>query len=507
MIKNSLDAILKQQAEKILNKKTPKKNLIYTFNNLTIDISRHLIDEEVLKNLLAFSKSINIKSKINQLFNNKYKSQSENKKVSFLYERSDKNLKKKNINKLFELHDLIKNGKWKNSSDKDFKYVVHIGIGGSILGPKATSHALKDYHDKQLQVYYASSADTSEIDDILEKCVLDETLFIFASKSFETKEVLINYTHIKNKLLKTTKKPKDIQDNFLAITTNKDNALKLGMNPKHIIIFSKNIPGRFSLSSSISFTLLLQIGKNNYTRFINGINKMDVHFKSSKIDSNIPLLLALISIWNINYKNIISNCILTYNHRLRSLSSFIQQLEMESNGKSINNYNQRVDYNTSPFVFGLQGTECQHSIFQMVHQGTLKTSMDFIGVINSDHSRRRYTLQEKASSNFLLSNLIAQADLSFDGKQESKQYKILNGKNPSTVILLDMLTPESLGALISLYENKIVSEGLLWDINSFDQWGVEEGKSASKKVFKKINSKLKLKNTTEIIKVIRKKIK
>ena len=200
MIKNSLDAILKQQAEKILNKKTPKKNLIYTFNNLTIDISRHLIDEEVLKNLLAFSKSINIKSKINQLFNNKYKSQSENKKVSFLYERSDKNLKKKNINKLFELHDLIKNGKWQNSSDKDFKYVVHIGIGGSILGPKATSHALKDYHDKQLQVYYASSADTSEIDDILEKCVLDETLFIFASKSFETKEVLINYTHIKNKL-------------------------------------------------------------------------------------------------------------------------------------------------------------------------------------------------------------------------------------------------------------------------------------------------------------------
>lgn len=498
MIKHSLDSTLKQQAKKKLNKKTSNKNLIYKFNDLTIDISRNLIDMGILKNLQIFSKSINIKSKINQLFNNKHKSLSENKKVSFLYERFDKNITKKNFDKLFEFHDLIKKGNWKSASGKIFKYIVHIGIGGSILGPKATSHALKDYHDKKIQIYFASSADTSEIEDILEKCNLTETLFIFASKSFETREVLINYKYIKDKLSQFVKKPKDIQKNFLAITANKNNALKLGINPKRILIFPKTIPGRFSLSSSISFPLLLQIGKNNYNKFINGINKIDAHFKNSKVESNIPLMLALISIWNVNYKNITSNCILTYNHRLRSFSSFIQQLEMESNGKSVNDLNQKIDYNTSPFVFGLQGTECQHSIFQMLHQGTLKTSIDFIGVIN--------TQLDKSTSNFLLSNLIAQADLSFDGKCESKLYKILNGKNPSTIILLERLNPQNLGSLIALYENKIVAEGLLWRINSFDQWGVEEGKTVSEKVLKKINSKLQPKNINEIIKVIRKKL-
>ena len=498
MIKHSLDSILKQQAKKKINKKIPNKNTIYKFNNLTIDISRNLIDMEILKNLLVFSKSIDIKSKINQLFDNEYKSLSENKKVSFLYERFDKNIKKKNIYKLFKFDDLIKKGNWKSFSGKPFKYIIHIGIGGSILGPKATSHALKDYHDKKLQIHFVSSADTSEIDDILEKCNLAETLFIFASKSFETREVLINYKYIKDKLLNLVKKPKDIQNSFLAITANRNNALKLGINSKRILIFSKTIPGRFSLSSPISFPLLLQIGKDNYTKFINGINKMDAHFKNSRVESNIPLLLALISIWNVNYKNITSNCILTYNHRLRSFSSFVQQLEMESNGKSVNAKNQRIDHNTSPFIFGLQGTECQHSIFQMLHQGTLKTSMDFIGVIN--------TQLEKSTSNFLLSNLIAQADLSFDGKWESKLYKILNGKNPSTIILLETLNPMNLGALIALYENKIVAEGLLWGINSFDQWGVEEGKTVSEKVLKKINSKLKPKNINEIIKVIRRKL-
>ena len=483
-----------------LNSKTPlstgqqNQNLrkhIFDTDSLVVDISRNYLNSNIFRDLIKLATKLKINKSIEDLFTNKYISTTESKKVSHIYLRNKQNLNKtleKNI-KLYE--DIIK-GKLRSKTSEKFAYIIYVGIGGSLIGPKILSESLKDYHTKSFKCFYVSSADYSEIDDALKNCELDKTLFIFASKSFTTKEVLMNLSHIKSKYI-PKKSLKDVmKSNFLAITANANNAKKEGFASSKIISFSKNIPGRFSLTSPISLPVLFEIGKKNYLNFFKGINQMDNHVRASNYKNNIPLILALISIWNINFldKKVLSIC--PYNFRLRNIVDHLQQQEMESNGKSFDKEGKRIYFSTSPIVFGQRGSECQHSFFQMIHQGAADLSIDFIGVIDKNIPE---------ASKFLLSNMIAQADLCFSGKKNKPVYKTINHGTPNNIILMKDLSPKSMGMLLSLYEHKFFLEGLLWNINSFDQWGVEQGKILAKKIQSSLNKKLK--DTDSLVSVVR----
>ena len=508
MITDLLDDKLIKEAQAILGKKCnlknqqvnlQKKDCFFSIKDMSIDISRNIINKEIILDLSKFAKQSKIRNSIKDLFDNNYKSPTENKKVSFLFERNNKELMAKKQKKLFNLHDKIKAQPQQRLTRKPIKNLIHIGIGGSILGMQAISQALKDFHDKKLKIYYVSSPDLSDIQDALNECNLSETAFIFASKSFSTREVLLNYIYVKGLLSSFLDDKYDIADHFYAITANKSLAVSRGFKSSNILTFSNTIPGRFSLSSEVSLCLLLELGKKNYSNFIKGIYFMDNHFRKNKIEENIPIIMALLTIWNTNYLNINNNCVSGYSYRLRSMFNFIQQIEMESNGKSVSIMNQKLHYDTSPFMFGLQGTESQHSFFQMIHQGTHRLSLDFIGVINTKHS--------KESDRFILSNLIAQANLCYEGKTKKQIYENINGGNPSNIILLDSITPFNIGLLTAMYENKVVAEGLLWNINSFDQWGVEEGKKLSSSLMNELGSKKKTRSSSYLLNHIKRKIK
>ena len=473
-----------------LNNKIPlsthqkNKNLkkhIFSKDNLIIDISRNFINKDILRDLIKMASQQELNKSIQDLFDNKYISASESKKVSHVHLRNKDNFNK-SLEKIINLYENIKKGLLRSNTGEKFTNVVYVGIGGSLIGPKVLSESLKDYHTKYFKCFYISSVDYSEIDDVLQNCELSTTLFIFASKSFTTKEVLMNLSHVKLTYIPKTYIKDVMKSNFIAITANVANAKKEGFTSSKIISFSKNIPGRFSLTSVISLPVLFEIGKKNFLDFFKGIQQIDKHVRTSTYENNIPLILALISIWNINFldKRVLSIC--PYNFRLRNVVDHLQQQEMESNGKSCDREGKRVYFPTSPIVFGQRGSECQHSFFQMIHQGNNELSIDFIGVINKNNPE---------ASKFLLSNMIAQADLCFLGKKNKFPFKTINYGTPSNIILLKNLSPKSMGMLLSLYEHKFFLEGLLWNINSFDQWGVEQGKILAKKIQSSLDKKYK----------------
>ena len=489
LITSALDHKLNEK-----NVKSKHNNLVINNDKITIDISRNFIDKKTLLKLFNVLKDIDIKGEIRKLFTNKFKSKSEKKLVSHVFLRNS-TLGKKVITNMYNLYNHIRNNTLKNFISKKTKNIIHIGIGGSNLGPKFVCNALEDFSTDEFKIYFVSSPDTNELQDIIKNCDLDETIFIFSSKSFITKEIIINLEFTKKILKSKYGTSSSICRHLFAITSNKPAAIKQGIDSNKILTFSKNIPGRFSISSALGFIVLLQIGKSNFEKFIRGINKMDASFKNTKISNNAPILLALISVWNINFFAIRNFCVCPYSHRLRDIINYIQQIEMESNGKSVDIDGREVKIDTSPIVFGQEGTDCQHSFFQMIHQGSQDIALDFIGVVDSNKS--------KASSNFLISNLIAQANLCFYGKRSYDNQKNIKGNNPSNIILMNKIEPYTIGNLISMYEHKSFVEGLLWNINSFDQWGVEGGKTLASKVIKKINRSKSKKSDQTIIKLLK----
>ncbi len=471
------------------NRKSQKDSLIFKNGNITVDITRNFIDKQTLSKFFKLLKDIEIKKEITKLFSNKFKSKSENKFVSHIFLRNSQQ-GKKTINDMHDMYDRIRENSLKNFTTRKIKNIIHIGIGGSNLGPKFVCNSLKDYSTKNFNIEFVSSSDTRELQDTIRNLDLEETIFIFSSKSFITKEILINLEYIKKVLKSKLDSPKFLSRHLFAITSDKFEAIKKGIDANKILIFSENIPGRFSVTSALSFIILLQIGKANFKKFYKGIVEMDNHFKRTKISNNISMILAIISIWNINFFSIRNFCVCPYNYRLKDVIEYIQQIEMESNGKSSDIHFDEINIDTSPIVFGQAGTDCQHSFFQMIHQGSQDIALDFIGVIDSNDN--------KLSSNFLISNLIAQANLCFYGKGSKKNNKKISGNNPSNIILMNKVDPHSIGNLISMYEHKVFVEGILWNINSFDQWGVEEGKLLASKFINKINQSNR-KDTGKII--------
>ena len=443
-----------------------------TFNGITLDLSRNFINSDVfikMKSLLTVNKFLEKRKK---LFTNKLISKTESQKVSFIYYRNSQ-MYDKAIDKMSKFYLQIKQNKIKSSNGNKIDTVIHIGIGGSILGPKFLSEALENFKKNDFVTYFVSSGDTNEIADLIKKIDVERTLFIFASKSFKTDETMRIKLFIDNYLDKNFPDQADYvrKNQFIAISSNKLLCKSLNFSSKNIFTFPKTIPGRFSIASPVTLINMFEIGIENYIKFVNGIRFMDSHFLKAKIESNLPINLALINIWNINYLSKHGNVIVPYSYRLRNISNYIQQIEMESNGKSMTNNFEHTLNMTSPIVFGTSGTECQHSFFQAAHQGTLNVYFDFI-YINKLNTN---------SNKFLAANVHAQADLLFKGKKKKYIYKSLNSNSPSNLVSLDRISPDRIGKIISLYEHKVFVEGVIWNINSYDQWGVEEGKILAKK--------------------------
>ena len=388
----------------------------------------------------------------------------------------------------------VRSGKWKGHSGKRIRFVVNIGIGGSDLGPVMVTEALKPYADGP-QVFFVSNIDGTHLVETLKKVDLEETIFIIASKTFTTLETMTNAESARSELLLRYRGERAaVARHFVAVSTDREAVEAFGIDPQNMFGFWDWVGGRYSLWSAIGLPIVLNIGFENFRELLAGAHEMDNHFQSAEEEQNIPLTLGLLGVWYNNFFGAQSQAILPYDQYLHRFAAYFQQGDMESNGKTIDRGGRRVDYQTGPVIWGEPGTNGQHAFFQLIHQGTKLVPCDFLAPARShnpigDHHRK------------LLSNFIAQTEALMRGKTSDEveaelaaqglraeeierlgPHKTFAGNRPTTTILFEKLSPRILGALVALYEHKIFVQGVIWNINSFDQWGVELGKQLAKKV-------------------------
>ena len=440
-------------------------NFQFALNDLKVDITRQSLDNEIKNDLIDLAKTAKVKEKIYEMVSGLKINKSEARSVDHF------NLRKNERFETQEWKDLINFTKV-TLGKKLFKNIVNVGIGGSDLGPLMINQALKGFY-KGPEILYVSNVDPLNLIEVFENCNPKTTLFIITSKSFETHETLENAKIIKNWLAKSNVA---LNEAMVAVTSSKEKAEKWGFNKSNIFYFSENIGGRYSLWSSVGMSILISLGEENYKKFLHGAQTMDEHFVNEEIEGNIPIILALLRIWNRNFLNRNNHCIVPYSNNLSKFPAWVQQLEMESNGKSVDVDGNPLKMPASPVIWGEVGTNAQHSFFQFLHQGLEKTPLDILiprkPLKNKEFSH--FTTNHK----YLIINAIAQAEaLAIGSVNLIDKNKNFAGGRPSTIISWEENNPFSIGMLISLYENITIASGFLWNINSFDQWGVELGKS------------------------------
>lgn len=393
----------------------------------------------------------------------------------------------------------VRKGVWKGYTNKSISDIVNIGIGGSDLGPKMIYHALKPYHHKELTVHYVSNVDGAHIDDVLEDLKQETTLFIIASKTFTTQETITNAQMAREWFLESGAQESDISKHFVAVSTNTEAATEFGISAENMFEFWDWVGGRYSLWSAIGLSIVLAVGMDNYENLLSGAHSMDMHFKEEPLEENMPVIMALLGVWYNNFFGAETHGILPYDDYLRDLPFYLQQADMESNGKSVNRNGKKVDYSTGPIIFGTSGINGQHAFYQAIHQGTQMIPSDFI-VSMLTHSNHQ------DQHDIMMANALAQTEALMKGRTldetyadfvESKaeiedvedriHHMVFEGNNPTNTLLLNKLTPHSLGMLIALYEHKIFVQGIIWNLNSFDQWGVELGKKLAKNILTDIS--------------------
>jgi len=481
------------------------KNFSITLDELFVDFSKNLITSAILDDLLELAKTAHLEEKREALFTGEKINTTEKRSVlhtalrdlhseEVLVDDSDvlENIKKVQ-NKMEVFSDNIRKGVRRGHTGKNFTSIVNIGIGGSDLGPKMATEALRYYSQREMSFYFVSNIDSSAIDETLLRCDPERTLFIIASKTFSTEETMTNAFTAKEWLLNSLKDASAVEKHFVALSTNKDAVESFGISKENIFEFWDFVGGRYSLPSAIGLSLMISIGKDHFKELLEGYERVDSHFKTAPFEKNIPVIMALLGIWNNNFLSMHSQAILPYSEYLRFFPSYLQQLEMESNGKSVTKEGERVTYDTGQVIWGEAGTNGQHTFYQLLHQGTQKIPADFIGFKESLFNRSEH--QKK-----LLAHFIAQTEALAFGKSKDEvesegiessliPHKSFEGNRPSTTFLFQKLTPQSLGMLIALYEHKVFVQGVIWDINSFDQMGVELGKSLAKKIGQEIEEK------------------
>jgi glucose-6-phosphate isomerase len=374
------------------------------------------------------------------------------------------------LEKLRAFTEQVRNGQWLGYTGKRIRDVVNIGIGGSDLGPSMVCRALLDYQHQEMNVHFISNVDGRHLKKVLKGLDPETTLFVVSTKTFSTQETLLNANSAKRWFqAQTQSTTADMGQHFGAVSTNINAATEFGIREDSIFEFWDWVGGRYSLWSSIGLPIALSIGFDAFIELLEGAFLMDQHFREAPFEANMPVVLALLGIWNINFLSAETQAIIPYDQALHQLPAFLQQLDMESNGKSVDIDGNPVSHATGPIVWGQTGSNGQHAFFQLLHQGTRFVPIDFIATLKPEDDTKDHHFA-------LLTNMLAQANAFMNGDTQNDQYASCPGNRPSNVLLMDELTPRNLGALIALYEHKVFVQGAIWNINSFDQWGVQLGK-------------------------------
>lgn len=466
---------------------------------ITLDYSKNIFQQETLDLLQALLTQQNVKQSQAAQFAGEAINHTENRAVLHTALRAQNATKisidgedvdaviSDAINAMTVFVNQVSSGERQGFSGKKIKNIVNIGIGGSDLGPRMVVNALKDYRNPDLNTYFVSNVDPADISDVLAVCHPDETLFLVVSKTFTTIETLRNAEVARQWLLSNGLKEQDLAHHFAAVSTNLAAVQAFGISKECIFPMWDWVGGRFSLWSAVGLSIMFAIGSENFKQLLCGADLMDNHFKSAEPTENIPVILALLGVWYNNFFNAESQAILPYAQRLADLPAYLQQLDMESNGKCVDRDGNSVDYQTGPIIWGAAGTNGQHAFYQLIHQGTKLIPCDFIGIKNT------LTPQNDLQT-VLNANYIAQMEALMLGKsplEGETVYQAFAGNKPTNAIVLEQLDPKSLGALIAMYEHKIFVQGVIWNINSYDQWGVELGKQLAKNILNDLNAEIK----------------
>jgi glucose-6-phosphate isomerase len=489
--------------------RTEKFNL--KWNDFLIDFSKNIINQETLQLLLELADEVGLKSAIADYFDGAIINQTENRAVLHTALRAKEsaiiNVDGDNVvSEIYEVKSKIKaftnevtSGERTGYTGKPFTDVVNIGIGGSDLGPAMAVEALQFYKN-HLNVHFVSNVDGDHVNEIIKKLNPETTLFVIVSKTFTTQETLTNSETIRKWFLESATQ-EDIAKHFVAVSTNIQKVTEFGINPNNVFPMWDWVGGRFSLWSAVGLTISLAVGYDNFDELLEGANEMDEHFKTADFDKNMPVILALLSVWYNNFFGAESEALIPYTQYLQKLAPYLQQGTMESNGKSVGRDGKPVNYQTGTIIWGEPGTNAQHAFFQLIHQGTKLIPADFIGFVTPLYGDNNH--HDKLMSNFFAqtealmhgkSGEQVQAEFDKQGISEDKAkfllpFKVFTGNKPTNTILIQKLSPKTLGSLIALYEHKIFVQGIIWNIFSFDQWGVELGKQLANSILEEINTK------------------
>jgi len=484
------------------------KDFSIQWNNFYVDYSKNALSKKTMDLLIDLSKEVGLSEAIAHYFNGTAINETESRAVLHTALR-DKDATPINVDgeniipqirevkaqmKAFS-NDII-NGTKRGYTGKAFTDVVNIGIGGSDLGPAMVVEALKFYKN-HLKVHFVSNVDGDHVQEVIRELNPETTLFVVVSKTFTTQETLSNATTIKNWFLETASQ-EDVAKHFAAVSTNTQKISDFGIVPAHVFTMWDWVGGRFSLWSAVGLSIALAVGYDHFEAMLDGAFEMDQHFKHSPFKENIPVVLSLISIWYANFHKAETQAIIPYNQYLSRFSAYLQQGIMESNGKCFDRSGNRVSYETETVIWGEPGTNSQHAFFQLMHQGTKLIPADFIGFKKSLHG-------DTDHHNKLMANFFAQTEALLSGKTRAQvdqefaekgtdpalaekvaPFKVFEGNKPTNTLLIDQLTPETLGSLIALYEHKIFVQGVIWNIFSYDQWGVELGKQLATNILSDI---------------------
>ena len=484
------------------------------WEDFLVDFSKNIINQDTMNLLQDLAKEVNLKSAINSYFSGENINQTEDRAVLHTALRAPKTAKSlvddvNVIPEIFEVKNKIKtfsneviSGARKGYTGKAFTDIVNIGIGGSDLGPAMIVEALQ-YYKNHLNLHFVSNVDGDYVNEIIKKLNPETTLFVIVSKTFTTQETLTNSETIRTWFLKSAKQ-EDVAKHFVAVSTNIQKVTDFGINSNNIFPMWDWVGGRFSLWSAVGLSISLAVGFDNFDNLLKGAHEMDEHFKTAEFEENLPVVLALLSVWYNNFFGAESEALIPYTQYLQKLAPYLQQGIMESNGKSVGRDGKPVNYQTGTIIWGEPGTNSQHAFFQLIHQGTKLIPTDFIGFVkplygNQDHHDK------------LMSNFFAQTEALLNGKTEGQvkaefekqnittekaafllPFKVFKGNKPTNTFLIEKLTPKNLGSLIALYEHKIFVQGIIWNIFSYDQWGVELGKQLANSILDEIHdSKVK----------------
>lgn len=483
-----------------------------SIDDIFFDYSKNIINEKTMALLLQLADECKVKDAMEAMFNGDKINETENRSVLHVALRNFSKdpmysegkdvmpLVKKVLRQMKNFCDQVHEGEWRGYTGKKIRYIVNIGIGGSDLGPLMVTEALKPYWIEDIQAYFVSNVDGTHIAETLKKIKPERTLFLIASKTFTTQETMTNAHTARAWFLKKAKDEKHIAKHFVALSTNEKEVVKFGIDKKNMFEFWDWVGGRYSLWSAIGLSIALTIGYKNFEQLLRGGHETDKHFRNTPYEKNIPVIMALVGLWYTNFFGSQTEAILPYDQYMNRFAAYFQQGNMESNGKMVNRKGEPVENHTGPIIWGEPGTNGQHAFYQLIHQGTILIPCDFIAPAQTHNPIGDHHLK-------LISNFFAQTEALMNGKTDVEAgneleksgltteaiakllpFKVFPGNRPTNSILINKITPFTLGKLIALYEHKIFVQGVIWDIFSFDQWGVELGKQLANKILPELQT-------------------